>query len=344
VWAGGTVDVLRSTGKDVQLTLHHLHRMLGFSTFWPPRRFTERLGLMKQQDMVPAAILNRRLDNASFGTHPAGNFATAEDMTKIAPAQVLRWVDRVRHPHNGVVIIVGDFDPKQALAAATDELGNWASGSSPRPAVDSPPPLNEIASDQPGQVMVQDRPGAQEARVHLRCLLPPATTDNGAARSIFAQGLQRKASHELRDKAAATYSVRAQTTVLPGGTAVLDLTADIAYPSLSESLRRLRALLAAPGAGLVGANGKPVFAPRWYLGVDSTHQMAQYFFEMWSGGWPLDTLDRLPAQVQATSAQAIAEVAEHCHQNWVIGLLGDEHRLREAWATTAIPAAGNPAR
>jgi predicted Zn-dependent peptidase len=72
--------------------------------------------------------------------------------------------------------------------------------------------------------------------------------------------------------------------------------------------------------------------------------MAQYFFEMWSGGWPLDTLDRLPAQVQATSAQAIAEVAEHCHQNWVIGLLGDEHRLQEAWATVAIPAAGNPAR
>jgi hypothetical protein len=63
--------------------------------------------------------------------------------------------------------------------------------------------------------------------------------------------------------------------------------------------------------------------------------MAEYFFDMWVGGWPLDSIDLFPAQVRDTSEQQIAEVAQHCRQNWVVGLLGDERRLREAWSAAA---------
>jgi len=339
VSAGGNFDVLRSTGKDVRGTLHHLRRMLGFSIFWPPRRYTELMTVLAQQDLAPAAILNRRTATALFGAHPAGNLATAEDMKKIAPIQVLRWVDRVRHPHNGVVIIVGDIDVKDALDAATDEIGHWAAAAAPRSTIGSPTPLDEIGSGESGQLFVQDRPGAQEASVHLRCLLPPATPDNVGARLIFAQGFERKMRQALREELAGSYSVHGRATVVPGGTAVFDLTADVVYSHLSESLRRLRTMLVASDTEFARIRGMlveaPGFVPRWALNLESTRDMAEYFFDMWVGGWPLDSIDLFPAQVRDTSEQQIAEVAQHCRQNWVVGLLGDERRLREAWSAAA---------
>lgn len=334
VSAGGTSDVLRSTGKDVRLTLRHLRRMLGFSTFWPPRKYTELLGVLKQEDLAPAAMLDRRMATALFGGHPAGNQATAEDMQKIAPIQVLRWVDRVRHPHNGVVIIVGDIEPKDALDAATDELGHWASEAGPRPAVDSPPPLDESASGEAGRVLVQDRPAAQEASVHLRCLLPPSTTENVGARLIFANRFERNMRRELRETIAGSYSVHGRESVFPGGTTVFYFSADIVYSQLTESLRRLRAALAGRDTeSLVRIqNEKPELL---FQHVDSTYSMAEFFFNQWNLGWSLDGLDRWSAQVRDTSQQQIAEVAQHCRQNWVVGLLGDERRLREAWSAAA---------
>jgi predicted Zn-dependent peptidase len=339
VTQNATMEVLRGAGSDVRQTLKYLRRVIGFSIFWPPRGFSQRVEVFEREDRAPPAALGRTLSRAIYGEQPLGQRPTAKELEKITPADVTHWVDKVRRPSNGALVVVGDVDPDAVAAAAEAELGHWGAGAARGPGPVDPPPLDALGGAAPGQAFIQDRASAQQPTIELGCVLPPVTPENTAAQEVFALGLKKALFVELREQEGASYSVRGDIQTLAGGTSVLRLSADVGYQQLVPALRRVRALTAQPEAVVasakVFASTRGAAAGEFRVGAATTEWMAMRLFQMWNFRWPLETPDQLPARALNASAAEVTEAARRCAGSWVIGLLGDGARLREAWAESA---------
>ena len=347
VYAGATVDIMRGTGSDLGPTLDELGHIVGLATFWPPRQFTLLLDVFEREEHAPEALFDRAMARAFYGTHPLASLPTVAEVARIPPVMVQKWVDRTRRPENGLLIVVGDVDADEVVREIkASPLGRWGEGQGPaRVGPPHPPPrLEEMDPASVGQVVVQHQPGSLQAKLAFHCLLPPTSADALAARAVFAHRFNRKMGEQLREEMGASYSVRGRARTLPGGTSVFDLSADISYAQLPDALWRLRTLLGgwANGAGDEGLDPATdrfmsAVGEQWRLEVPTTYEIADNLLGMWIVDWPFDTMDRLPDQVKAVRSDAVRAIAQHCATNWVVGLLGEESRLRRAWARSGEP-------
>jgi zinc protease len=333
-----TFDELHATGTDVRPTLRHLHRMLrGFSMFWPPKEFDKRVEVFEREDHAPQVAFNHLMDHAVYGAQPLGTIVTAKQIRKITPADVTRWVHRLRRPSNAALVLVGDLDPEEAFEAAAAELGSWGADAATVAPLDDPRPEDRLPAGADA-VVIQDRPGSKQVGVRVMCVLPNATADNYAAQVVFADSLKRALLLQWREEIGASYAVVGGIDVLPGGNSVLDLAADVDQAKLVPVLRHLRRVLApessAPGAERL-ASTRIGTAARFRTDSTTSGALARRILNMWTLRWPIETLDKLPAQARATSADTVTAIAEHCRANSVVGLLGDETRLHAAWSESA---------
>jgi len=348
VTAGATVDILRGMGSDLGPTLEEIGHIAGYGTFWPPRQFTQMLEVLGREERAPGAAFERAMRRAFYGAHPLGHLSTVDDVSHIPPIKVQKWVDRTRRPDNGLLVVVGDVIPERTARDVEAAMGHWGEAGSARavPPPAAPPLLNEIEPDAVGQVVVQHQPGSLQAKLDFRCLLPPTRPDGRVARDIFVRRFEKKMWNDLREELGASYTIHGRARTLPGGTSVFDFYADIAYARLPEALRRLRAYVRASadgssGDGLDLASDPDVrsISQRWQVEITTTSDLADNLMQLWVVDWPLDTLNRMSDQLNATRPEAVRDIAEHCAKNWIVGLLGEEGRLRRAWAQSAEPAA-----
>jgi zinc protease len=339
--SGSTFDVVRSTGTDVRVTLQQLRRALDYSLFWPPRHFAERLDVMKQADQLPAAVLERSMRRALLGQLASGLVFTSQDMRKIAPRDVQHWVDLVRRPDQAALVIVGNVDTDDALAVARAEFGAWGRKAASARDIEDLSVVEEVALGQRGRLFLQDRPGSQQASLHFACLLPAQTSENIADEKVFSSVVQKRLLEDLREGMAAAYHVTSQVSDLPGGTAVMDVSADVGYSQLSQALRLLRVQLTRPDGALAKAalfkRAQRSVARNLRLDAWTTSGLAAAIFDAWVRGWQVETLDQLPAKALASEATTVEEIARHCRENWVLGLLGDQQRTRAAWEESGQP-------
>ena len=334
-----TLEVLKGPRAEIRQTLKYLRRVMGFSIFWPPRRFNQRVEVFEREDQEPSEVLHRSLARAIYGSGPLGAWPTARQLQKITPAEVMAWNDRVRRPTNAALVIVGDFEPAEVFAAAEDELGSWGANASAKAPLDDPPTLAALEAGASGRAIIQDRPGAQQSTVRLDCVLPPASPDSYAADAVFAHGLKKALFADLRQEVGASYSVSGGVDVLPGGTAVLRLSADVDTQLLPEVLRRLRRMIAHPETVTSDSatfdHTRGTAAGRFRVDAATTESTARLLFETWNRRWPLEAAARLPDQALAASPEAVETAASRCRDNWAVGLLGDRSRLRAAWDASA---------
>jgi zinc protease len=326
-----TQEVLRATGTDVRATLSHLQRMMDFSVFWPPKRYTQLVDVFEREERAPTVAFDHALDAAIYGDHPLGTPATAKQIQKITAAEVARWNDRVRRPRNAALVIVGDFDPQEALAAAEEQLGSWGSQAPAAPGLPDPPALESSQVREGDRLLVRDRPGAQQATLRFECVLPASTPDNLPARNIFGVVFRRAVLANLHEQMGATFGVGSSIRVVRGGTTVLDVRADIDYSHLAEAIGRLRALLDGRDRALSDPaafeHARDVVAARSNLATATTYQMASELVWRWSLAWPLDSMNRSSDGARATQLEEVDALRDHCRRNWVVGLLGDVRQI-----------------
>jgi zinc protease len=272
--------------------------------------------------------------SATFGAQPMGTHPTARELQRIRPGEVLKWVNKIRRPGNAALVIVGNIEPHAALAAARAELEGWAAGASSG-LIEDPAPSESIAPTEPGRLLIEHRQGSQQATAQVRCLLPRATANNFPARVLYADILKKLLFDELRERLGGSYGVTGGVEVIPGGTDLLELSTDVDYPALPTVLRHMRRLLGGPApSNDISEETRRGSANRFHLRAVTTPAMAGRLFDMWNLGWPIDTLDRLPEAALTVTPAELAAVADNCRDNWLIGLLGDEPRLRAAWTAS----------
>lgn len=328
-------ETLRATGSDIRLTLELMRQQIDYSILWPPRRFTEQLELFRKEESAPPAVLEREMKQALFGQHPYGATPTTDQIRSVTPADVQRWVDSVRRPKNAILVIVGNVSFEAALAAARAEFSDFTEPNRPMP-ISVPPPLAKAAPSGGARVIVQERPGTTQAVFRLGCVLPPSPMQPALEPELFAQWVATRLEGQLRDITGASYHVSAWVDARRGGTVTLTLIADADYARLDAALGSVRALLAAPPESLISETSfnraRAALARAHNLSLSTTASLARALVALWGNDFSLEELSSYKQRLLSLRPEGVLKVAKHCRQNWVLGLLGDEARLRGAWA------------
>ncbi len=331
-----TFETLHAAGSDLAATLRQLHQKNDFRVFWPPEQFTSRLEAFQEEDDAPDSVFERRMDRALFGIHPYGRDLVRTDLQAVHAKDVYAFLDAIRRPENGIVVVVGDVDPKAAVAMIGAEFGRSTAEpehAAPLPAV---PPL-ELAATAPGRrLVIQNRIGSAEVRMNFRCALPKIESQTSGAAWLFGTALGNSFEEELREKTATSYGVGSTLETLRGGTSIAEVNADIDYAHLPFAMTALRRFIEQPDGPFIDdawmARSRSAVARGFNLHFGTTMQLASRIASFWNFGWPLETLDRWPAEIASADIATVTRIADHCRGNWVVGFLGDESRIRDAAA------------
>jgi zinc protease len=327
---------LRGVGRDLSTTLSTLRdSIMTFQVRWPPQSFVNQIERFEREERTPEERLGRASRQALLGTHPYAAVATVADMRQLSAIDVLDWLNNVERPENAELVIVGDFEPNSAVQLAEEVLGDWDNGHAAPGALPAPPALGEVA---PGgsRLIVAHAPSASQAKVEVGCVLPPAQANDWAAYDVFRQMLASRLFNTLRTQIGASYSVSGAVELLRGGTTLLHISADVDPLRLQVAFREIRAFASNKATSTFDdqslEQARYFVAAHYNLGLDTSLQAAQRVLLAWRLDWPLDTVTRYPRRLLDVHYDQVLRIAEHCRANWVVSVLGDETKVRAAWA------------
>jgi zinc protease len=315
---------------------------------WPNDKFREvRAPLWRRLEAQPEVRGDRAVWRAMFGDSPLGHVATVDEIAAHKSGEIEAWMESVVRPENGLLVVVGDVPPDDAVAAARDALSRLGGrrGALAAPAAVPPPTggLALAALDGNNGAIVTHRPGASQAEIELRCLLPPADLGRSVAYDVLADVVGGWLTDDLRHRYGSTYGVHTSATTLPGGTSYLRIQANVDNGRLPVALRELRGLWRTfvtdgvpADAVRRGRDSVMVGRLRYY---ETSQAVLRALVWRWNAGWPLDTIDEFPAEVGRVTPAEIDAAVRACAGNLVLGITGDEGVIRAALASPAARAA-----
>jgi zinc protease len=165
---GGTFFTAHCLDDDLSLTMGILADELRNPTF-PPQSFDQMRNILateiQEGDNDPTTVASRSLFGAlyppDYPLHwpPIG---TTETLNHITRDDLQAFHDRYYRPDLTSLVIVGDVDPRAAIARVEDAFGDWAT-SGPPPSLDLPPPPPATAARR----IVKTMPDKSEAVVAM---------------------------------------------------------------------------------------------------------------------------------------------------------------------------------
>jgi len=318
---------------------------------WPNDKFREvRAPLWRRREAQPETRGDRAVWSAMFGDHPFGHSATVDEIEAHKSGEIEEWMDGVLRPANAVLVIVGDVSADEAVAAARDSLARLGGKKGPiaAPAPVEPPAggLALASLDGAKGAIVTHRPGASQAEIELRCLLPSADMRRDIAYDVLASIIDGFLTDDLRHRYGSTYGVQVSATTLRGGTSYLRIHANVDNGRLPVALRELRGFwtrFVAEGvpADMVGRARDSVLVDR-LIAFESSRNVAGALVRRWNQGWPLETIDQVPEQIASVTPAELDAAARVCASNLVLGITGDEGVIRAALVSPeSVPAASS---
>jgi zinc protease len=132
----------------------------------------------------PGGFLAEEISSLAFRAHPYGFpvIGWREDLARITPDEIRAFYDTYYVPNNAIVVAVGDFDPREALAKIRAVFGAIPRGA-------DPPPVRAIEPPQTGDRRVTVRKEAQLPIVYLAWPVPHQRSADAPALEVLAQVL-----------------------------------------------------------------------------------------------------------------------------------------------------------
>ena len=327
---------LRGVGRDLSTTLSVLREsILHFEIRWPPETFINQMERFEREEQTPQARLARARRQALFQTHAYGSEATVADMRKISAADVHDWLAGVERPENAELVIAGDFDPNGVFQLVEEMLGGWERGQAATAPLSAPPALSEITF-RGNRLIVGHAPSVSQAKVEITCALPPSSADTWPTYDVFKEMLAARLFGALRRKEGASYSVSGRVELLRGGTALLHVSADVDPFRIQTAFHEIRTFVDRKAADLFDdasvEQARFDVGTHYNLAADTSWEAAGRALLPWSLDWPLDAVARYPERLLALRRDQVLRIAEHCRANWMVSVLGDEPKVRAAWA------------
>jgi zinc protease len=320
---------------------------------WPSDKFRDvEAPLLRRYEASPEGRGARALWKAMFGAHPFGARPTVDQIAGHKAGEIEDWLERVVRPANGVLVIVGDVSAAEAQTAARDALKRLGGkpGAIAAPAAATPAaggPGARVLDDGTGAI-VTHRPGASQAEVELRCLLPPADARRDAANDVVAGLVGARIQDDLRHRWGSTYGVLAWASTLRGGSAYLVIRSNVDNGHLPRALHELREVWASfVTKGVADEDvrrARDTLAVDRLLRYDTSPALVNGLVDRWNQGWDLGTIDEAPAQLASVAPAEVDATLRACAANMVVGVTGDEGVIRAAFAARDADARDDAGR
>jgi predicted Zn-dependent peptidase len=321
--------------------LDYLGRIVGAQSIeWPSDRFQRWASLRRTEEALPVPRAERAFWTALWGDQSSGVSPLVADVEQVEGRAIERWVERVRRPGNGVLIVVGDVDADHIFQRGEAALGSWGKGGASPDPLPAPPALRAEGNV---RMMVQPVASRPAATVHLGCLMP-AINDEGqrTVNRLLTRFLDERLHETLRMQAGASYAPHVTAIGLRGGTDALDAWADVDPSGLPLAVSALQGFVdqAAP----LPFDGAMLERLRWTearesnLRTRTSRDLARALFARWNLGWPLATLDELPLRLAAVTLPDLERALRTCRANAVLSVIGDTRALPPPSSSSPVPS------
>jgi zinc protease len=205
------------------------------------------LGRQKQESRQPRQQALKEFQKRVFGeghpyAQPFSGSGTKESLAALTTQDLVAFHAAHFLPGNAAVVVVGDLDLEEALAAVTGAFGGWTGGSSPAPDVPA------IGQYEGPRVIVIDKPGAQQSYVvggyTSMTRKDPDYQAFQLANTAFGGQFASRINLNLREDKGYTYGVRSMMVSFRDG-GMFMMTAPVETPATRPSVDELMSEMAA---------------------------------------------------------------------------------------------------
>jgi zinc protease len=289
-------------------------------------------------DRRPEVVSHRELMHALYGNHPYASEATSAQLMQVSWSEAQAWLEDVYRPANTVVVVAGEFDVNEVESLARKYLGGWSRGQKQPVAVPAAPALPAASAHV--NTLFTARPGATQGQVQLACRLPTATPELEARYALMAELLEVRSYQQTRSGMGASYGFGATPWIGRGGAAHLLVRGSLDAQRLQEGVSALRGSLArfareVPAADLEQARSR-ILAQQAvsFIGTDA---WVGAVLQARTRGFPVESVARRPAHLQAVTAAELQREFDGCLQRLVVSVTGDEAPSRAALQAVSVP-------
>jgi zinc protease len=199
------------------------------------------LGRQQQESRQPRQQALKEFQKRVFGeghpyAQPFSGSGTKESLAALIRDDLVAFHTANFHPGNSAVVVVGDLDLDQAVAAVTEVFGGWAEGTAP---VSQVPP---VAAYSGPRIVVIDKPGAEQSYIvggySGMTRKDSAYQTFQVANTAFGGQFASRINLNLREDKGYTYGVRSQMASFRDG-GVFMMTAPVETPATRPSVEEL---------------------------------------------------------------------------------------------------------
>ncbi|MHB8800874.1 MAG: M16 family metallopeptidase [Thermoanaerobaculia bacterium] len=171
---------------------------------------------LETSESEPSFLAVRAFAREVYGDHPYATIApTAASIDGVTPALLAAEAARRLRPERALLLVAGDVNPDEAIAAAGSTFGDWTAAGTPPPAVAAP-----VATAEPRSILVLDRPGSVQTNLMVGNLGFPRTDPDAwpleLAMTIYGGSFTSRLVQNLREAKGYTYSPGAAASWLAG--------------------------------------------------------------------------------------------------------------------------------
>jgi len=297
------------------------------------RERRQKLEEVKLERTSPGFLGSERLRKILFGAHPYALISPSEAQVAAYKLDDLRSVYReIYTPENGLLMLVGDFDPQPMLKTIEKIFGNWSGKKSAAKEFPAPPKL------QGRHVYFVHNPGSVQTQILVGChsitRKHPDWLQLGLTNSLYGGAFNSRLVMNIREDKGYTYSPRSSVHPLRQhgyfsvSAAVRN---DVVAASLTEIFYELDKLRSLPVPEAELADAQNYLTGVFSMGLATQEGLLSQFSTVELNELPADYLETYRDKIRAiTSADLMTTARKYFDSaNMQIVIVGDRSQIED---------------
>ena len=334
--AGSDVSAITFTGlSEFAEPLLDLVQELAREASFPEGEFERerrlKLEEVKLNRTQPGFLASERLRKVLFGAHPYAQTSPSEAQVAAYKREDLQSVYREFYtPQNALLVLVGDFEPRELLKSVEEVFGSWTGGKPGAKTFAAP------ANPRGRRVYLVHVPGAVQTQILAGCHAitrkHPDWIKLGLTNTLYGGAFNSRLVMNIREDKGYTYSPRSAVNALRQhgyfsiSAAVRN---EVVAASLTEMFYELDKLRSLPVPESELADAQNYLSGVFSLGVATQDGLLSQFSNVAQNELPDDYLETYRAKVRAiTSEELLATARKYLDSaNMQIVLAGDRTQI-----------------
>jgi zinc protease len=297
------------------------------------RERRQKLEEVKLERTSPGFLAGERLRKVLFGSHPYAKISPSEsDVAAYKREELLSTYGEIYTPENGLLMLVGDFDPQAILKAIEATFGNWT-GKKPS-AKQAPAPPKPRGR----RVYMVHNPGSVQTQIVIGCHAitrrDPDWIKLGLTNSLYGGAFNSRLVMNIREDKGYTYSPRSGVHPLRHhgyfsvSAAVRN---DVVAASLTEMFYEIDKLRSVPVPETELADAQNYVTGVFSMGLATQEGLLSQFSTVELNELPADYLETYRDKIRAlTPADLLATARKYFDSaNMQIVVVGDRAQIEE---------------